>query len=812
MAADETDVVAERQQLVLDRLDQRVVVAAGNIAAADRTVEQHVADMGKAHFPAEIYDAARRMAGAMQDVEAQLADRDPVALMKPAVRRKIAHACHAKPRAAHHYIVEQEFVGHVRAFDRHLERVAQLGGAADMIDMAVGQPDLLHSDVRLLDRGLNFRNVAAGVDHHGFPGGLAPDQGAVLLEQRHRDDDGAGFGLGFGFLGHVSTLPVFYAPPRARLKHFDRDRIGRGTRLGLGSAISGAFSRHCSALSCRCRRPCAGCRPEPVSGCGVTEGQRDLRERFPKMNPRDKFWWRHGIFYQIYPRSFQDTNADGVGDINGIIERLPYLQSLGVDAIWLSPISPSPMADFGYDIADYTGVDPLFGTMADFDKLVKAAHAGGLKLILDLVPNHTSDQHPWFVESRASRDNPKRDWYIWRDPAADGGPPNNWLSEFGGSAWPYDATPRQYYYHAFLAQQPDLNWRNPEARHAIYEVMRFWLRKGVDGFRVDVIWHLIKDPEFRDNPPNPHYREGRPPHERILPLHSTDQAEVHDVIAQMRRVVDEFDSRVLIGEIYLPPQRLVSYYGKNLAGAHLPFNFALLSAPWNAREIEKIVFEYESVLPVGAWPNWVLGNHDRPRVASRVGQAQARVAAMLLLTLRGTPTLYYGDEIGMHQVAIAPEQVRDPFEKNVPAIGVGRDGCRPPMQWSAVPHAGFSTAGPWLPLPDDFVHENVANLEADSRSILCLYKALIELRRQCSPLVSGDYVPIAAQGDLLLYRRRQEGKAVVIALNLGAEPISMTSDAAGLAGEILLSTMLDRKGERIAGTLDLRGNEGVIIG
>jgi alpha-glucosidase len=530
------------------------------------------------------------------------------------------------------------------------------------------------------------------------------------------------------------------------------------------------------------------------------------------MNSSDEFWWRHGIFYQIYPRSFQDSNADGVGDIKGIIDRLPYLQALGVDAIWLSPIFPSPMADFGYDIADYTGVDPLFGTMEDFGVLVKAVHAAGLKVILDLVPNHTSDRHPWFVESRRSRDDPKRDWYIWREPAADGGPPNNWLSEFGGSAWESDAATGQYYYHAFLAQQPDLNWRNPAVRHAMYDIMRFWLRKGVDGFRVDVIWHLIKDAEFRDNPPNPNFREGRPPREKILPLQTTDQAEVHDVIAEMRRVVEEFDSRVLIGEIYLPLERLVAYYGRDLSGAHLPFNFALLSAPWNARAIEKIILEYERVLPAGAWPNWVLGNHDRPRVASRVGQDQARVAAMLLLSLRGTPTLYYGDEIGMHQVAIAPDQVRDPFEKNVPGIGVGRDGCRTPMQWNATPNAGFSTSTPWLPLADDFVHENVVNLEADSRSILSLYKALIGLRKKLPQLVSGAYVPVAAEGDLLLYRRESEGSAIVVALNLGAEPVSIASDALPPGGEILLSTLLDRQGEKIRGSLDLRGNEGVIIG
>jgi alpha-glucosidase len=530
------------------------------------------------------------------------------------------------------------------------------------------------------------------------------------------------------------------------------------------------------------------------------------------MKQSDEFWWRDGVFYQIYPRSFQDSNADGVGDIAGIVDRLPYLRALGVDAVWLSPIFPSPMVDFGYDIADYTGIDALFGTMADFDALVDAAHSSDLKLILDLVPNHTSDQHPWFIESRSSRDNPKRDWYIWRDPKPDGEAPNNWLSEFGGSAWAYDDATGQYYYHAFLAQQPDLNWRNPLVREAIYDVMRFWLRKGVDGFRVDVIWHLIKDTEFRDNPSNPHFREGRPPNEKILTRYSTDQPEVHEVIAQMRRVTDEFDARVLIGEIYLPLRRLVAYYGNDLTGAQMPFNFALLSTLWSARSVEKIIADYEGVLPKGAWPNWVLGNHDRPRVASRIGPEQARVAAMLLLTLRGTPTLYYGDEIGMHQVAIAPDQVRDPFEKNVPGIGVGRDGCRTPMQWDATPYAGFSTTTPWLPLAPDFAQENVVNLNADARSILSLYRALIALRRKLPQLVTGAYQPVAAQGDILLYRRRDDDGAVVIVLNLGGEPVSVASSAIGFGNKILLSTFLDRKDESVEGTLHLRGNEGAIIG
>jgi alpha-glucosidase len=517
-------------------------------------------------------------------------------------------------------------------------------------------------------------------------------------------------------------------------------------------------------------------------------------------------WWRRGIFYQVYPRSFQDSDGDGVGDLRGIIQRLPYIASLGVDAVWLSPIFTSPMADFGYDIADYKGIDPLFGTMADFDALLAAAHGCGLKLILDLVPNHSSERHPWFIESRSSRDNPKRDWYIWRDPAPDGGVPNNWLSEFGGSAWQYDAATEQYYYHAFLKEQPDLNWRNREVREAIFDVMRFWLGKGVDGFRVDVIWHLIKDDLFRDDPPNPDFREGMPPNRVIMHVHSADRPEIHDVIAEMRRVSDEFPARVLIGEIYLPVERLVAYYGKDLAGAHLPFNFALISTDWRAREIEDLIARYEAALPAGAWPNWVLGNHDKARLASRIGRDQARVAAMLLLTLRGTPTLYYGDEIGMPQVAIAPEDVRDPFEKNVPGIGVGRDGCRTPMQWDATDYAGFSKVAPWLPLARDFVRDNVALLDADPRSILSLYRALIALRRKLPALSAGAYVPVRAEADLLVYRREFEGSSVTVALNLGATPASVA-----VGGEILLSTLLDRHGEKAEGRLDLRGNEGVIV-
>lgn len=525
----------------------------------------------------------------------------------------------------------------------------------------------------------------------------------------------------------------------------------------------------------------------------------------------DALWWQTAAIYQIYPRSFQDSDGDGVGDLRGIIRRLSYLVDLGVDAVWLSPVFPSPMADFGYDISDYTGIDPLFGTLEDFDDLLRACHARGLRLLLDLVPNHTSDRHPWFQESRSSRDSARRGWYIWRDPAPDGGPPNNWLSEFGGSAWELDAGTGQYYYHAFLAAQPDLNWRNPEVHRAIFDAMRFWLRRGVDGFRVDVIWHLLKDDQFRDNPPNPDFRDGHAPSRRVLPRFTSDLDEVHDVIRDMRSVVDEFDARVLIGEIYLPIERLVAYYGRNLDGAHLPFNFGLLETAWNARDIARLVDDYEAALPAGGWPNWVLGNHDRPRIASRAGPAQARVAAMLLLTLRGTPTIYYGDEIGMPQVPIAPDRVRDPFEKNVPGIGVGRDGARTPMQWDGTRYAGFSEREPWLPLAAEAVTENVANQEADATSMLNLYRRLIGLRRARPALSLGGYRPVVAHGDLLLFVRELGDERILVALNLGPDATAIDFAAADLHGRVLASTSADRDGERVDGSIDLRGDEGLVI-
>jgi len=520
-------------------------------------------------------------------------------------------------------------------------------------------------------------------------------------------------------------------------------------------------------------------------------------------------WLRSGVIYQIYPRSFQDTNGDGVGDLPGIAARLDHLRGLGVDAVWISPFYPSPMRDFGYDVTDHCAVDPLFGTLGDVDALIAGAHARGIRVILDYIPNHTSDLHPWFVEARSGKDSPRRDWYVWRDPAPGGGPPNNWVSAFGGSVWEWDAASGQYYLHTFLREQPDLNWRNPAVKEAMLGVMRFWLDRGVDGLRVDAVQNVIKDEHFRDNPPNPNYRPGDDPFNVLERVYSGDRPEVHDLIADMRRLVDGYGGgRVLIGEIYNAVERLMPYYGRDGGGTHFPYNFQLILLRWNAREIDAAVRRYEALLPAGAWPNWVLGNHDRHRIASRVGPAQARVAAVLLLTLRGTPTIYYGDEIGMTDVPIPPERERDPWGINLPGLGLGRDPERTPMQWSGAPNAGFSTADPWLPIAADYRETNVETQACDPASMLSLHRRLIALRRAEPALAVGSYAPVDAEGDLLAYLREHHGRRFLVALNLGSTPVSLPFDG---AGEMVLSTDAERRAEPVRGRVELRGDEGVIV-
>ncbi len=533
------------------------------------------------------------------------------------------------------------------------------------------------------------------------------------------------------------------------------------------------------------------------------------------MNPVFR-WWQTGIIYQIYPRSYQDSNGDGVGDLPGIEARLDYVQSLNIGAVWLSPIYPSPMHDFGYDVADYCGIHPLFGTLADFDRLLAGVHRRGMKLILDLVPNHTSDEHPWFLESRSSRGNPKRDWYIWRDPAVGGGPPNNWLSFFGGPAWTYDKPTGQYYMHQFVTQQPELNYRNLAVVAALLDSMRFWLDRGVDGFRVDVIWLMTKDPLFRDEPPNPAW-DGVNPHNSLKHIYTANLPEVHGLIREMRKVLDAYTDRMMVGEIYMPNEDLVTYYGEpSGAECHLPFNFQLIHAPWDAATVRRMVDAYDAILPAGAWPNWVLGNHDQHRLATRVGPAQARVANMLLLTLRGTPTCYYGDEIGMENVLIPPEMVQDPPAVNQPEIAhlVGRDPERTPMQWDASPNAGFARVGvrTWLPVADDYPTRNVAAQSDDPASMLNFYRALTALRQSEPALTAGDYRSLdAGAADVFAYLRRHGETRFLVVLNFGGVARRLDLSAAGDQAEVALSTELSDPWPVVLSALDLGPNEGLIL-
>jgi alpha-glucosidase len=518
-------------------------------------------------------------------------------------------------------------------------------------------------------------------------------------------------------------------------------------------------------------------------------------------------WWRSAVVYEVYPRSFQDSDGDGVGDLKGIEQRLDYLADLGVDAIWIAPFYPSPMKDFGYDVADYCGVDPLFGTMADFDRLLAAAHARGLKVLVDFVPNHTSDQHPWFVDSRASAGSPRRDWYIWRDPKPDGSPPNNWLSIFGGPAWaPGGGANGQWYLHSFLESQPDLNWRNPEVEAAMLAAMAFWLDRGVDGFRLDALWTALKHADLPDNPLNPAYVEGESlGYLKVTPEFSGDRPELMDVIRRMRALVDGYDGdRLLIGEIYLPIARLVTYYGPRGDGLHLPFNFKLLQADWTAGEIDGTIRRYLQALPDGATPNWVLGNHDQPRIASKLGPQMARAAAVLLLTLPGAITLYYGDELGMTDVEIPEDRWQDP--RNWTEPGLGRDPERTPMQWSAGEGAGFTTGEPWLPL-GDHASVNVESQAADDSSMLSLHRRLIALRKAEPALRSGRFQPLPLQGDVLGYERAGDDDRFLVLVNFADAPREVVTQTAGVA----VAGTHAREDDGIGGFVTLRPHEALVV-
>jgi alpha-glucosidase len=508
-------------------------------------------------------------------------------------------------------------------------------------------------------------------------------------------------------------------------------------------------------------------------------------------------WWREGVFYQIYPRSFQDSNGDGIGDLAGIRRRLDHLndgtpRSLGVQAIWLSPFYRSPMKDFGYDVSDYRDVDPIFGTLDDFDHLLEEAHRREIRVLVDLVPNHTSDQHPWFIASRSSRNDPKRDWYVWADPR-NGGPPNNWRAVFGAAekraAWTLDPASGQYYLHHFLPEQPDLNWWNEDVRRAIDEVMRFWLDRGVDGFRIDVAHSLVKDKLLRNNP-------------RLFakrrPRHNWELDEVHEIHRRWRRLLDEYDDRMAVGEVSSRKlSNLVRYYG-NDDELHMPFNFNFLRQPWSAEKFKGVVEEWERLLPSHAWPDYTLTNHDRSRAASRYGPRRARVAALMLLTLRGTPFIYYGEEIGMTDVPIPPERIVDVD---------GRDPERTPMQWDATAKAGFTTGRPWLPIAADADQVNVAAQREEPASLFSFYRRVIWLRRGSPALRAGSYRTLRAPRGVFAYLREAEDERLVIALNFIDRPsrVALPQEAT-----VVLSTSDGRTGDRLQSAVELGPNEGII--
>lgn len=528
-------------------------------------------------------------------------------------------------------------------------------------------------------------------------------------------------------------------------------------------------------------------------------------------------WWREMILYENHLPSLRDGNGDGIGDLEGLIESLDYLAgALGVTAVWVGPCYRSPLLDQGYDIVDHRDIDPIFGDLATFDRLITEAHRRGLKIIADFVPSHTSDQHPWFIESRSSRHSPKRDWYVWAEAAPGKRFPNNWLSEVSGSVWEWDGRTGQFYLHSHLKQQPDLNWRNPQVRAAQMEVLRFWLDRGVDGFRIDVAHLLMKDPALRDNPPNPNpvlnpYE--LQPLEFYTQLHVNDRLhpDLHGVLREVNRLLAEYDGdRVAIGEVEaLDWARWAEFYGQHLDELHLPFAFQLIETPWLAPAVGEAIDSLEVALPDGAWPILALGNHDRSRLATRLGRAQARVAAMLLLTLRGSPTILYGDELGMEDQAVSPERQRDHFAL---AGGVSHDPARTPMPWTGGVNGGFSTADPsllWLPVSQQYQTINVEAQLGDPDSSLNLYRRLIALRMQSTALRRGDYRRHpAADERCLVYTRNAAGDRKLVALNFTDEPCELVVPE---RGTVALSTTAGRDGMRLDGRLQLTADEGVVV-
>jgi alpha-glucosidase len=492
-------------------------------------------------------------------------------------------------------------------------------------------------------------------------------------------------------------------------------------------------------------------------------------------------WWKHGVIYHIYPQSFYDANGDGIGDLQGIIQKLSYLAELGVDAIWLSPIYPSPLIDGGYDITDHKGVNPIYGNMSDFKLLLETAHQKGIRIILDLVLNHTSDQHPWFLESRSSVDNPKRNWYIWQAPKGKKIPPNNWRTNFGKKAWRYDPTTGEYFYHSFFYEQPDLNWRNPEVKKAMFEVVEFWLEQGVDGFRLDVINMLYKDKKLRNNPISNFFLNSK--------VFNRNRGSVYQVLKEFRQILDKYPDKASVGEIYaVPPgdtKLASSFLGNGTDMLHLAFDFSLVFTRWSAASYYKTISGIYKKLPKSGWPSFFFSNHDVGRSTKRFGftlfkYQKAKLRALLLMTLKGTPFIYYGDEIGMENASITKEHIRDLYGKLLHPFFSGRDGYRTPMHWSNSVYAGFSNVKPWLPVHPNYHKINIENQMVKSDSVYSVHKRLIELRKKYIALQLGNIEFILKGAEnVLAYERWWEGESLRVFLNF-----SFTKREVHLAGNL----------------------------
>jgi alpha-glucosidase len=489
-------------------------------------------------------------------------------------------------------------------------------------------------------------------------------------------------------------------------------------------------------------------------------------------------WWQHAVFYEIYPRSFADSNGDGIGDLNGINSKLDYLKDLGVDAIWITPCFPSPQVDFGYDVSDYENIDPIYGTLADFDHLESNAKKHGIRIILDFVINHTSDQHKWFLDSRSSRTAARRDWYIWRDGKASGQPPNNWNSTFGGSAWTFDAKTGQFYYHYFYPQQPDLNWRNPAVHDAMMNVSRWWYKRGVAGFRLDAVDSLFEDPQLRDNPVLPGVNQYGDANEDNK--YNAKLPEVHDVLRDLRKVADE-SGAVLIGETWTKDvTELRQYYGEHSNELQMPMDLMFSELKFAAPIFRQHIATVNSS---GGWPVYVISNHDIVRSYHRYGDgthndAIAKIMAALYLTLRGTPIMYYGEELGMeNNDPVRREDVKDPKGRLGWPQDMGRDGERTPMQWNDSPNAGFTAGTPWLPVPASYKTHNVESELNESSSILNLYRGVLALRHSNRALLDGDYLALNENdANVLSYLRRYQNEAVLVILNMSGQPQQASFD------------------------------------